>query len=564
VLYYFFFFFSIITMNSQSSLYPMTTMAVLILLVAMVSTMASANTSTLRRLHPKPNSVEALGSALDLAKDVADECQDDPDWRHKDVKSCASINEKEERKIRKCKRSHFKKHCKETCGQCERTKCPKHVDSDKFEESCKDYKDGLECFYNYSVVGCAADGSDFSCNPGTSWTCGDDFKWKKEFLPQRACISEYEDWGTKCDPEIYQAPEPEEVDGATPGLPKPEYCPLEPPPHGTPCTRLGDEAANPDGCEYDHIVTGCTFDELGCYPIEWAYCEGKDPKEVCKGDICRWIEETYWTTAISSLQFCDDQPEGSPWSNTCDPLTFAKEDYAEIYSTPSTPTDKPYDCPERRPSKSDHCMVDGIIPPDGCPYGYIVSGCTQDTLSCGPVKTTKCKATKAPFFDVNTGILYDGTWEIESKARESCDDQPEGSPWCDTCDPLTFAKEDYSEIYTTPPSRPIEYDCPERRPSYTDHCKLDGIIPPNGCPYGYIVSGCTQDTLSCGPVVTAECEATNEPLIDVETGEYYDGIWLIMSRSIEFCDDQPRDWPSGEYCDPSRFDASDYVQQPPR
>jgi len=524
-------------------------MVVLILLVAMVSTtMTSVSASSLRKLHPKPKP-EPRPLTTDMMRDAASRCVDDPDWRYKGIsrKSCDWIGEKEDRKVKKCKQSHWRKNCKETCGKCGMKKCPKHVDSDKFEESCKDYKDGLECFYDYSVIGCAADGSDTTCNPGTSWTCGDDFQWRKDFLPQIQCISDYEESGKKCDPETYKAPEPEEdvggetpvvcpdfvptqymncerngptpggcfynyeVDGCTentlvclaidtffcadeddgkgmiwkhearesegcgdgmpenwpsgacdpnepvllpdndatiPGVPKPSYCPLSAPQHDQPCTRLGADAANPDGCEYNHIVTGCNLDDLWCIPIESAHCEGPDPIEVCKGDSCRWMEETYWATSVASILDCGDQPEGSPWSHACDPLTFAKEDYADVYSTPSPrPIDKPFDCPERRP-----------------------------------------------------------------------------------------------------------------RPN--DHCKLDGITPPNGCPYGHVVTGCTQGALGCRPIVLAECVASNEPVYDVIAGESYDGIWQIMSFAMEECTDVPRDWPAGGYCDPSLFDASDYLLDP--
>jgi len=394
-------------------------------------------------------------------RDAASRCVDDPDWRYKgnSRKSCDWIGEKEDRKVKKCKQSHWRKNCKETCGKCGMKKCPKHVDSDKFEESCKDYKDGLECFYDYSVIGCAADGSDTTCNPGTSWTCGDDFQWRKDFLPQIQCISDYEESGKKCDPETYKAPEPEEdVGGETPtipGVPKPSYCPLSAPEHGLPCTRLGADAANPDGCEYNHIVTGCNLDDLGCIPIESAHCEGQDPIEVCKGDSCRWMEETYWATSVASIQFCGDQPEGSPWSHACDPLTFAKEDYAEVYSTPPGPIDKPFDCPEKRPNQNDHCKMDGITPPDGCPYRHIVTGCTQNALGCSPIVLAECVASNEPFYDVIAGESYDGIWQIRTFAMEECTDVPKYWPAGEYCDPSLFDASDYLLGPTpAPTSRP--------------------------------------------------------------------------------------------------------------
>jgi len=83
--------------------------------------------------------------------------------------------------------------------------CRKNCSSTKFQDDCSDYKDGLECDYNFIYSGCALE--DIQCYPMATYTCSNN-NWLLTAFTSLPCVGVPEDLptGKECDPKPKKCP----------------------------------------------------------------------------------------------------------------------------------------------------------------------------------------------------------------------------------------------------------------------------------------------------------------------------------------------------------------------
>jgi len=311
------------------------------------------------------------------------------------------------------------------------------------------------CEYYFVVTGCDYDS--LSCSSTYVSTCEDRgvdvesfYTWQAIILDPLPCDQIEgvpEDWpdGQGCDPENFdkdelleslspddsndEKPSDDSTDGTPPRDPPKEYeCPADVPTQGDDCT---DDTYDPDGCEYDHLVTGCTFDELVCEATTVATCDDDRPPVVItdeNGDqyVHRFLG---WNVANSGMEGCPDAEDGWPDGESCDPETFDRTDYLDRFGG-----DSGLVCPEEVPEFGDIC--DG---PGTCEYEHKVYGCTTEELFCAPATWADCVHADVPVKDGESYETKPGfRFIIGLKAYIECEDVPEDWPEGTACDPETF------------------------------------------------------------------------------------------------------------------------------
>jgi hypothetical protein len=176
-------------------------------------------------------------------------------------------------------------------------------------------------------------------------------------------------------------------------------------------------------CEYDYIYTGCSYEELRCFPI--AGCE-------CSGDMIGVVGDAgspsssppQWWCYSAAMMGCDPSttPESLPWGKPCDPEA----------SLPTAPPSSPDDvggndgegriatCPEQYPDDFSSCSAyeRGL----SCNYGYMYLGCSWNELSCSSVASCECD-------------IFSGEWWCMAPLMEECPTKPDDLPWGLVCDP---------------------------------------------------------------------------------------------------------------------------------
>jgi hypothetical protein len=232
-------------------------------------------------------------------------------------------------------------------------------------------------------------------------------------------------------------------------------CPLEKPEDGTKCKNKKKGLT----CVYDFTYTGgCGSDApIACTPVSTLTC----------GDDKIWNLSTF----IDLPCIGDISP---PVGETCDPA----------------------DCPLMEPENRSSCSDDLVG--SSCGYGYQVTGCAPDEVTCSPSRIYTCNKK--------------GKWKL-SLPEIDCGDLILESPDTEPCDPKEF--------------------CPSLQPEFGSSCELS---PGIGCPYEYVYFGCTfVDGISCIPLTTGRCSDTNG--------------WQFISLFIDQCFDPEPGIPSGT-CEP--------------
>ena len=215
-------------------------------------------------------------------------------------------------------------------------------------------------------------------------------------------------------------------------------------------------------------------------------------------------------------------------------------------------------CP-LNPEFNSPCRTVGDI----CDYDHLYTGCTWEDLQCTPVISCECFSDEtwqcliAASVQCNDGIGGGGfggssmMFEFENEpvaeaaaavaaTNTSTTTIPDGLPWGDRCDPsddLPQAQPD--TIVPVEVEGRLNGECPESGPNFGS-CS-DEYVPNLICEYDYIYTGCSWDELSCGSVMSCECDQFN------------DGDWACRSFSMFPCNAQttPDDLPWGQSCDPS-------------
>jgi len=362
--------------------------------------------------------------------------------------------------------------------------CP--VDLPGVNEPCTGNEEGLVCPYQYFYKGCAWD--ELRCEPATTCSCTERepgvFGWAcfVEFLeecpepepaaeePAVAMVASarQEVIPTKpprdpealplggCDPDALLPPPPPSAEN--PG------CPIVAPRSmGTSCEgyEVGVE------CQYGHVYTGCSWDDLSC---SWIH-------------LCTCSPEGFFVCAMTAMETCEDEvvvfdgeeerailvdtiPEGLPWGESCSPGAelpkapvevvggsssgnstdtedddggdWEEEDDALIDDVDTVAVDGNVTIEEAKTDTedvngrlSDECPANyefgscsGYVPDLRCDYNHMYTGCTWDTLRCTAIMQCTCG-----------GLSRGGEWACMSFSLMPCESTPEGHPAFESCDP---------------------------------------------------------------------------------------------------------------------------------
>lgn len=195
-----------------------------------------------------------------------------------------------------------------------------------------------------------------------------------------------------------------------------DECPAsEPEPNGA-CR------SSASSCEYNHVFTGCTWEELTCTPI--SYCNCVDGTWMC---IMAAMAPCIGLGLLSGFDERDAfdaglPPNGLPWGDSCDPN-------AELPTPPPEPAETVVEgrlseeCPDE-PQYGRTC-TDSYVTELSCDYDYIYVGCSWSELGCYPIVGCDCD------------LFGDGTWACWSAAMMGCPERttPQDLPWGRNCNP---------------------------------------------------------------------------------------------------------------------------------
>jgi len=173
-----------------------------------------------------------------------------------------------------------------------------------------------ECFSNGSW-GCLI-AAQLQCGSGSGSGGSMMFEFQSEFVDEpaaavAAAVPDGLPWGDRCDPNDDLPQEPpikngtDTVDGEGDGDALEGRligeCPEDGPNFGT----CSDTYVSNLICEYDHIYTGCSWDELGCNSV--MECE------------CNQFDDGDWACLSFSMMGCDERttPTDLPWGQSCNP-----------------------------------------------------------------------------------------------------------------------------------------------------------------------------------------------------------------------------------------------------
>ena len=307
----------------------------------------------------------------------------------------------------------------------------------------------------------------------------------------------------------------------------PTDCPLVEPTDGAYCGDWEGKQVNlPQGCLYGYAPKGCTSDDLVCTPSRSYNCGIKTETvnsehtwemEELVQMTCVVLDDPLYDTEcdINDSGDANDQDNGGTdnnGDNNGDGDGDGNGDNAVGSETKF--------CPPNETEEGTGCTQEDQD--QDCFYKYAWKGCTSESIMCMPSRSYTCETTERG--DDSIVLL----WAMEEIPQVECiADDP---LWGTECNPI----------------------CPDVQPAYGTDCSKTGAIP-DGCPYDFIVVGCTAEDLKCVPISTYFCEFH----LDIDKTE---GSWTwqvaMMRRNlgVEYCADGTEDLPSGK-CDP----ADDYA-----
>jgi len=445
--------------------------------------------------------------------------------------------------------------------------CP--IERPELNGSCQD--PGEMCSYGHTYDGCSWD--ELQCIPIMDCVCGDTEEtgigsWMCFLVPLRVCpeaqlelepvvaiesasasaraseketstaVASKESLASgglprgKCDP-----------DEPLPRQPSSSECPIDAPDFNGSCEwYTGDNS-----CDYGHMYTGCSWDNLRCSWIQSCSCRSGT-----------------WACMMMAMAPCGDYtddgfipsilPEGLPQGYSCNP------DKELPIAPPSV------ECPIDTPV-SFQTSCEGYPMGTSCEYDHLFTGCSWGDLGCS--WTTRCSCDER------------GNWACMSKDMGRCGDYNgdgefvekiliEGLPRGNYCDPNAElptphsplsdetdvdvnvnvdvdGKTDLNEVEV------VEGDVDEDErvvgesqcPSYEDQNRGASCADFDSgqvCDYNHQYMGCSWETLSCSPIMTCTC------------GKYGGDTWMcrLMRRSLAMmdCEEKPEGHPFGQECFP--------------
>jgi len=238
---------------------------------------------------------------------------------------------------------------------------------------------------------------------------------------------------------------------------------------------------NGERCEYEHIYTGCTWEELQCGSTESCNCS-----------------DGIWMCAPQTVVVCGTFPEGLPWGYACDPNEELPTPPVESEQTSGGP-----ECPR----------CSGYQYGNSCELRHTYRGCNWDELYCGWSERCDCED--------------DGIYTCVQAGMEACLDIPEGLPWGQDCDP--------TEELPTPSQADValesKLELSDECPPSEDFESCDGYQRNLVCEYNYAFDGCDWSTLACRPILRCECDM------------FGNGFWGCLSETRMYCEDPPGYFP---------------------
>uniref|UniRef100_A0A7S4AIY4 Uncharacterized protein n=1 Tax=Pseudo-nitzschia australis TaxID=44445 RepID=A0A7S4AIY4_9STRA len=376
------------------------------------------------------------------------------------------------------------------------------------------------CEYSHSFNGCSWD--TLECLPSSICSCLEELDretnvlvstWACKGMSRQSCGDVAKASGIEtprglptggCNPEAASPTPPPSNDSGNiddTNVDNNKNCPMLSPGSNSDC----DASQNGSQCHYDHIYTGCTWDELQC---SWATrCECNAGTWYClmKAITLCDIATTSTTMFGSAIRnnsirngsiigdgrpsVYENVPEDLPIGRNCDP----KEDLPVAT--------KEDGCPVLSPENDTECDVFHFN--SGCNYDHVYMGCSWDELQCQWTKSCKCNA---------------GKWMCESLFILDCDTRgdavPEGLPEGEICDP--------NEEVPTAETIVKEDNCPELSPlSNPQYPQCEVSRNGSVCHYGHLYTGCTWEELQCSAVTSCTCDA---------------GTWSCMMKTIKPCE----------------------------
>jgi len=356
------------------------------------------------------------------------------------------------------------------------------------------------CGYDYVVIGC--DASSAYCISVNAFECLRDGNGGMQWIQESKSIGSSCEKGPvpegECDGEIFvpkadamtSAPESEEY----PEEEEDHGCPETAPSRGASCDYNENIA---DGCGYNYLVFGCTYEDASCLPVSTYNCvkvDDNDNEEEQGEGGYQW--ELHMSRRELTMDFC---PNGRP-VGVCNDSEFIPADNLDDEEEsdgeddrlkPDGGNEAPDACPETPPSGGS-CSV-GL----NCSYNYLLAGCGDDAY-CMPIASYTC---------VEEGGR--SKW-IESQMRrelsmEQCleGEEPKGS-----CDGPTYVPptpDDNNNDNERPDPKPVPQDgvCPPLTPQQGMDCSRSGQIV---CDYQFQPEGCgdnvrcrAQETFLCTP-----------------------------------------------------------------
>jgi uncharacterized surface protein with fasciclin (FAS1) repeats len=226
-------------------------------------------------------------------------------------------------------------------------------------------------------------------------------------------------------------------------------CPLNPE-FNSPCRTVGDI------CDYDHLYTGCTWEDLQCTPVISCECfsdetwqcliaasvqcnHGIDGGGFGGSSMMFEFENELVAEAAAAVAANNTStatiPDGLPWGDRCDPSDDLPQAQPDTIDGGEEEEEEDSivlvevegrlngECPESGPNFGS--CSDEYVPNLICEYDYIYTGCSWDELLCGSVMSCECDQ------------FNNGDWACRSFSMLSCDAQttPDDLPWGQSCDP---------------------------------------------------------------------------------------------------------------------------------
>ncbi|OEU06223.1 hypothetical protein FRACYDRAFT_255563 [Fragilariopsis cylindrus CCMP1102] len=210
-------------------------------------------------------------------------------------------------------------------------------------------------------------------------------------------------------------------------------CPLNPE-FNSPCRTVGDI------CDYDHLYTGCTWEDLQCTPVISCECFSDETWQCliaasvqCDGNgggfggssmMFEFDEPVAAAAVAATTSTTATIPDGLPWGDRCDPNNDLPQEAQPDTIVPVEVEGRLNgECPKRGPNFGS--CSDEYVPNLICEYDYIYTGCSWDELSCGSVMSCECDQ------------FNNGDWACRSFSMFPCNAQttPDDLPWGQSCDP---------------------------------------------------------------------------------------------------------------------------------